>query len=73
MISDGETCGDNAALRRVVDGIKKSGIAIIGLGIQSRAVSTIYPEYKLFDTEQSLQELPEYLTQELLKLARGGK
>ena len=73
VISDGETCGDNAALRRVVDGIKKSGIAIIGLGIQSRAVSTIYPEYKLFDTEQSLQELPEYLTQELLKLARGGK
>lgn len=73
VISDGETCGSTDTLRKLVNEIKKSSVNIIGLGIQSRAVAGIYPEYKLFDTEKSLQELPEYLTQTLLKLARGGK
>jgi hypothetical protein len=73
VISDGETCGDTNALRRLVKEIKKSGVGLIGLGIQSDAVSKIYPEYKLFDTEKSLNALPEYLTATLLKLAKGGK
>lgn len=73
VISDGETCGSTDTLRKLVQEIKKSGISIIGLGIQSRAVSRIYPEYKLFDTEQSLSDLPKFLTDTLFRFAKGGK
>lgn len=73
VISDGETCGDSSALARLVKEIEKSGVGIIGLGIQSRAVERLYPKYKLFDTDKSLAALPDYLTQTLLKLAKGGK
>lgn len=73
VISDGETCGDTQTLRNLINEITKSKIAIVGLGIQSRAVESIYPNYKLFDTAQSLEKLPEYLTTTLFKFAKGGK
>ena len=73
VISDGETCGSSDDLRNLVKQIKASGVKIIGLGIQSRAVSTLYPEYKLFDTVESLNGLPDFLVDTLNSLIRGGK
>lgn len=70
VISDGETCGSSEDLRNLVAQIKESGIKIIGLGIQSRAVATLYPEHKLFDTEESLEGLPDYLLDTLNSLIK---
>ena len=65
VISDGETCGSSDDLRKLIQSVKESGIKIIGLGIQSRAVASLYPEHKLFDTEESLECLPDYLLETL--------
>lgn len=73
VISDGETCGSSQTLRDLVKEIEKSGISIMGLGIQSRAVSGLYTNYKLFDTKESLDGLPEFLTTTLFRFAKGGK
>ena len=73
VISDGETCGSSQQLRDLISLIEKDGIHVIGLGIQSRAVSTIYKEHYLFDTQESLDKLPTFLTELFLKLAKGGK
>lgn len=73
VISDGETCGSSETLRRLIQKIEASGISIMGLGIQSRAVSHLYTNYKLFDTKESLDGLPEFLTSTLFKFAKGGK
>lgn len=70
VISDGETCGSSADLRNLVNEIKESGVKIIGLGIQSRAVASLYPEYKLFDTTNSLAGLPDYLLETLNSLIK---
>ena len=73
VISDGETCGSSDTLRKLVKEIEASGISIMGLGIQSRAVASLYTNYKLFDTKESLDGLPEFLTSTLFKFAKGGK
>lgn len=73
VISDGETCGSSETLREVIKKIEASGISIMGLGIQSRAVARLYTNYKLFDTKESLEGLPEFLTTTLFKFAKGGK
>jgi hypothetical protein len=70
VISDGQTCGSSSDLRGLIQEIKQSGVKIIGLGIQSKAVASLYPEYKLFDTESSLQGLPDYLLETLNSLIR---
>lgn len=70
VISDGQTCGSSADLKNLIKEIKDSGVKIIGLGIQSRAVETLYPEHKLFDTEESLNGLPDYLLDTLNTLIK---
>ena len=72
VISDGQTCGSSEDLRKLVQEIKQSGVKIIGLGIQSSAVASLYPEYKLFDTEKSLAGLPDYLLETLNTLIKRG-
>ena len=71
VISDGETCGNSETLRKLVKEIEAGGISILGLGIQSRAVSNLYTHYKLFDTKESLDSLPEFLTSTLFRFAKG--
>lgn len=73
VISDGETCGSSETLRNLVKDIEASGIHVIGLGIQSRAAASIYPDCKTFVSNESLNELPEFMTDLLLKYSRGGK
>ena len=73
VISDGETCGSSNTLRNLVKQIEASGISVLGLGIQSRAVENLYTNYKLFDSKESLDSLPEFLTSTLFKFAKGGK
>lgn len=70
VISDGETCGSSSDLRQLIQDIKESGVKIIGLGIQSSAVASLYPEYKLFDTTSSLNGLPDYLLDTLNSLIK---
>ncbi len=73
VISDGETCGATYKLKNLVDSLCKKGINVLGLGIQSKAVTRAYSEYELFDTKESLERLPEYLTKVLLKYAKKTK
>lgn len=75
VISDGETCGSSDRLRQLTQDIERSGINIIGLGIQSHAVASLYKHYKLFDTESTLEDLPAFMTTTLLNFCtnKGGK
>lgn len=70
VLCDGATTGSRDALKRIVRQIEESGIIVIGLGIQCREVANIYPNHKLFDTEEALRtELPQYLVDTLTKYA----
>lgn len=72
VISDGETCGSTEALRKVIANISRAHIGVIGLGIQSTAVANAYPVYKLFDTKESLEALPDFLANVLYNFSKGG-
>jgi len=73
LITDGDTSGSTEDFKDTIQEYKKNGIHTIGIGIQSRSVEKAFEDYKLFDTEDSLQELPSFLTSTLLHLTTGGK
>lgn len=73
VISDGCTCGSHDSLKKVINEIQKSGISVIGLGIQDNTVSYAYPEYKVFNTYAELASLPEYLANILHRFVKGGE
>ena len=72
VISDGETCGSTSGLRKLISQIEESGISVIGLGIQSTAVANAYSRYKLFDTVDSLNALPDFLVDTLFEIASAN-
>ena len=72
VISDGETCGSTSGLKKLISQIEESGISVIGLGIQSTAVANAYSRYKLFDTVDSLNALPDFLVDTLFEIASAN-
>lgn len=62
VVSDGQTCGSRANLKRVIQKIEKDKISVLGLGIQSSCVADIYKDHKLFESSEDLEELPSFLT-----------
>ncbi len=75
VFSDGmpNSCGDhtilNADLKKAVADIKKSGIEVIGIGIETEAVKTFYPEYVVLN---DVQDLPKKALGKLAGLLTRG-
>ena len=66
VLCDGATCGSRQTLHDLVEEIRKSGVKVIGVGIQSTDVVGIYPETKVFHTMEELQTgLAPYLIEQL--------
>ena len=69
-MSDGETVGSQAALRKIVETIEDSGIPVIGIGILSNAVERAYKERKVFKSMKDLQvNLADFLIETLSRYA----
>jgi Cobalamin biosynthesis protein CobT (nicotinate-mononucleotide:5, 6-dimethylbenzimidazole phosphoribosyltransferase) len=70
VMSDGETVGSQAALRRIVETVENSGIPVIGIGILSNAVEHAYKERKVFKSMKDLQaNLADFLIETLSRYA----
>lgn len=62
VISDGSTCGNTNDLKQLIKQVEASGIAVVGLGINSTEVQEIYKDHKVFKSTSDLDQLPAYLT-----------
>lgn len=66
VISDGETCGSEQALKNLAKEIERDGIQVLGLGIRSSCVDRLYSQHKTFYTEEDLKGLPKFLNDYLI-------
>lgn len=67
VISDGATCGDWRTLRKIAQGMEKSGITVLGIGIYDRNVEKIYDKHVVIKTPQDLQNLGAFLHKYLIQ------
>lgn len=71
IMSDGETCGSEKVLRKLAKQIEADNITVLGLGIKSHNVTSLYANSKTFDSIEDLQALPkfinDYITSKIFK------
>jgi cobalamin biosynthesis protein CobT len=70
VLSDGEPCcaagkGLGAHLKKTVKEVTKSGVEVIGIGIQTASVKAFYPKHLVLN---DLETLPTQAMAELTKL-----
>ena len=71
VISDGMTCGSTQDLSNLVKKIESEGCYVIGIGIQSKAVLKVYPHVKIFDSAESLDDLPAFMSNMVMNIMTG--
>lgn len=62
VLSDGATCGSVDVLRSVVKQAEDDGILMLGVGICSDNVASIYDNHVLFETPEDLKRFPKFLS-----------
>lgn len=70
VFCDGATTGSHDSLRRVIQGIEKEGVHVIGIGLQSHDICRSYSTYKIFESMEDIKTgLAPYLVTTLSKYA----
>lgn len=67
---DGDMSILNADLKKSVENIKKSGIEVIGIGIEAEAVKHFYPEYTVL---RDAKELPKAAMSKIANILTRGR
>lgn len=75
VLSDGNTCGDEKELARVVKHYEKYGIQTLGIGVQDDTVSRIYENFVILESSEDLNTIPQVLDKFLQSkvVRKGGK
>jgi hypothetical protein len=75
VLSDGNTCGAEEELARVVKYYEKQGIQTLGIGVQDDTVSKIYENFVILKSSEDLNTIPQVLDKFLQSkvVRKGGK
>ena len=74
VYSDGETCGDEDTLKKLIKGYESQGVYTFGVGIRDEAVSRIYEHHIILETREDLNRVPEEINKFITSVViKGGK
>ena len=73
VYSDGETCGDEETLKKLVKSYEAQGVYTFGIGVRDDAVSRIYEHHIILETREDLMKVPVEITKFITSVViKGG-
>ena len=71
VYSDGETCGNEDTLRKLIKGYESQGVYTFGVGVRDEAVAKIYEHHIILETREDLmkvlEEINKFITSVVIK------
>ena len=74
VYSDGETCGNEDTLKKLIKGYEAQGVYTFGVGVRDEAVSRIYEHHIILETHEDLKKVPEEINKFITSIViKGGE
>ena len=74
VYSDGETCGDETTLKKLIKSYESQGVYTFGVGVRDDAVSRIYEHHIILETHEDLKKVPEEINKFITSVViKGGE
>lgn len=73
VYSDGETCGDEDTLKKLIKDYESQGVYTFGVGVRDEAVSRIYEHHIILENKEDLMRVPEEINNFITSIViKGG-